>query len=126
MLANSADCRLNSAVWVPKDIVVAATKSTRIRAWANTFTKWVPGSVQRRRQHETHYRVYFRTSSRFGCISLDIPAEAITIDIRQARKLFKAGPSISLYDQVWEIVRQSPADTHEKPCQGAVPPSFPA
>ncbi len=107
MAGNATVRAVNSSVWVPKSAVLKATKSMRIKAWANSFAYWIPGSVQRNRGHQTRYQVYFRPTPWFGRIALDIPAEAINIDVRHARKLFKAGPSITTYDQAWDIVKKS-------------------
>ena len=97
---------MNSSVWIPKSVILKATKSTRIKSWANNFAYWIPGSVQRNQRNLNCYQVYFRPHPNFGRIMLDIPAEAIHIDVNHARKLFKAGPSITTYDQVWDVVRQ--------------------
>ena len=92
-------------VWVKKEAILAATKSTRIKAWANTFKYWIPGSLQREARHQETYKVDFTPTRGYGRIRLEIPAEAINIDVEEARQVFKAGPDVETYDQVWDIIK---------------------
>ena len=94
-----------TTVWIKKQVIIAATKSTRIKSWANQFKCWIPGSLQRVERHRTSYNVQFKPHPRHGRIELKIPANAMFVDVEQARKVFRAGPSIEAYDTVWDLIR---------------------